>query len=203
MPWSCPKHCSSVFQAAPFFSHFFIFSIFLFSFFFCSFKKNKIRAYNPDIARGCPEMAINGPYQHKNRGQKFLLTGQATSQGSSMAWGGAALMRLMVFNCLLPLLPPSTPFMLVCMGNKLAKNTEIKKGSPAPELAALISTKIAVIGSTKDGHMSMHGCRLSLSNGRVWIPSIRANSQLLCGMRSSCEELAVLDLCLRKSLVHD
>ena len=31
-------------------------------------------------------MAINDPYQYKNRGQDFLLTGQAALRGSCMAW---------------------------------------------------------------------------------------------------------------------
>ena len=31
-------------------------------------------------------MAINGPYQYKNRGQNFLLTKWVALRGSSMAW---------------------------------------------------------------------------------------------------------------------
>ena len=83
-----------------------VFSFSPFLFYFFSFKK-KIGTYDPDLARGGLDLArggyetaINDPYQYKNRGQNFLLTGRAASQGSSMAWrrGGAALMRLMVFN---------------------------------------------------------------------------------------------------------
>ena len=48
-------------------------------------------------------MSIIGPYQYKNRGQIFLLTGWVASQGSpwdgdGMHGGGAALKTPMGFN---------------------------------------------------------------------------------------------------------
>ena len=57
---------------------FLIFSFSSFSFFFLVFKK-KIGANDLDLGRVSPMMSIKGPYQYKNRGQNFLLTGRAAS----------------------------------------------------------------------------------------------------------------------------
>ena len=81
--WGCLKHCSSVFQVAPFF---FLFSYFLHFPFFFWFFFIKIGTYGPDSVEGGPPTSIIGPYQYKNRGQNFLLTGRAASWGSPMGW---------------------------------------------------------------------------------------------------------------------
>ena len=114
IPQSCPKHCSSVFRATPFFFYFLIFSIFLF---FLIIKKKKSGPTTQIWSRKVPTSYI-WPVPYKNRGQNFLLTGWAALRGSSMAWrgmrrGGAALKTQMRFNVspqhptLRPRFPPS------------------------------------------------------------------------------------------------